>query len=216
MIERTNRNLLAKWAKSGAKLRGGLVCLVLILSVAVFAACQAPAPNVLPPPAGPVTRVTLAPGDVIKLTFSGAPEMNQTQKIQADGKLSLPLLGEVRAGGKSLGQLQNELVGSYKEQLKNSDVVVSLESAVTNVFISGAVNKPGKIAFDRPTTVLQAVMEAGGPNQYGNLRRVHLVRLANGVQRTMLLDLGSTLNGQTTRASYVRDGDIVSVPESAF
>ncbi len=153
---------------------------------------------------------------MIKLTFSGAPEINQSQKIQADGKLSLPLIGEVKAGGKTLSQLQGELVGTYKEQLKNSDVVVSLESSVTNVFISGAVNKPGKIAFDRPTTVLQAVMEAGGPNQYGNLRRVQLIRLANGVQRTLLLDLRATLNGQTTRASYVRDGDIISVPESAF
>lgn len=188
----------------------------IMLSLAFFVSCQAPGPTVLPPPAGPVTRVTLAPGDVIKLTFSGAPEINQTQKIQADGKLSLPLIGEVKAGGKTLSQLQGELVGTYKEQLKNSDVVVSLESSVTNVFISGAVNKPGKVAFDRPTTVLQAVMEAGGPNQYGNLRRVQLIRLANGVQRTLLLDLRATLNGQTTRASYVRDGDIISVPESAF
>ena len=95
-------------------------------------------------------------------------------------------------------------------------MVASLESAVTNVYISGSVNKPGKITFDRPTTVLQALMEAGGPNQYGNLRRVHLIRLSNGVQRTMVLDLRPTLAGQATRASYVRDGDILSVPESAF
>ncbi len=201
---------------AGDKRRSAHALLGTMLALALFGSCQAPGPTVLPPPAGPVTRVTLAPGDVIKLTFSGAPEMNQTQKIQADGKLSLPLIGEVRAAGKALSQLQSELVGTYKEQLKNSDVVVSLESAVTNVYISGAVNKPGKIAFDRPTTILQALMEAGGPNQYGNLGRVHVIRLANGVQRTLVLDLRSTLSGQATRASYVRDGDIISVPESAF
>lgn len=142
--------------------------------------------------------------------------MNQAQKVQADGKLSLPLIGEVTAARKTVGQLQSELVALYGPQLKNSDVVVSLESAVASVYISGAVNKPGKLGFDRPTTILQAVMEAGGPNQFGNLGRVHLIRLANGVQRTLVLDLRSTLKGQPTPASYVRDGDIISVPESAF
>lgn len=216
MSLKINRNVFETSVKTIVSLRGDFVPFLVLVSAVLFSSCQAPAPNVLASSTAPVTRVTLVPGDVVKLTFSGAAELNQTQKIQADGKLSLPLIGEIRAGGKTLSQLQGELVGAYKPQLTNSDVVVSLESAVTNVFISGAVNKPGKIAFDRPTTVLQAVMEAGGPNQYGNLRRVQLVRLANGVQRTMLLDLRATLNGQTTRASYVRDGDIVSIPESAF
>lgn len=201
---------------TGAKCRRVYALLGPMLALAVFASCQAPGPSALPPQAGLPTRVTLSAGDVIKLTFSGAPEMNQQQKIQADGRLSLPLVGEVTAAGKTLGQFQSELVARYQPQLKNSDVVVSLESGATHVYISGAVNKPGKIAFDRPTTILQALMEAGGPNQYGNLGRVHVIRLANGVQRTLVLDLRSTLRGQVTRASYVRDGDIISVPESAF
>src|SRR5882757_3494199 len=59
--------------------------------------------------AAPPARVTLAPGDVIKLTFTGAPELNQSQKIRADGKVSLPLVGEVDAAGKTLVALQSEL-----------------------------------------------------------------------------------------------------------
>jgi polysaccharide export outer membrane protein len=198
------------------ELRRSLFLTSIVFVLALFVSCQAPGPVALPPQARTPVRVTLAPGDVIKLTFSGAPEMNQTQKVQADGRVSLPLIGEVTAARKTVSQLQSELVALYEPQLKNSDVVVSLESAVASVYISGAVNKPGKIGFDRPTTVLQALMEAGGPNQFGNLGRVHLIRLANGVQQTLVLDLRSTLNGQATPASYVRDGDIISVPESAF
>src|SRR5438105_13067947 len=78
-------------------------------------------------------HVILASGDVVKLAFSSAPELNQSQKIRADGKLSLPLVGEVDAGGKTVGQLQSTLVEVYKSQLKTPEVTVSLESSTTTV-----------------------------------------------------------------------------------
>src|SRR5437016_6515785 len=119
-------------------------------------------------------HVILASGDVVKLTFSAAPELNQSQKVRSDGKLSLPLVGEVDAAGKTVGQLQSELIELYKSQLKTPEVTVSLEGSVTTVTVSGAVAKPGKVVFERPTTVVQAIMNAGGPNEYGNLRHVRL------------------------------------------
>jgi len=166
--------------------------------------------------AAPPTRVTLLAGDVVRLTFAGAPELNQAQKIRADGKLSLPLVGEVAAAGKTIGQLQGELAELYKSQLKASEVTVSLESSLTTVVVSGAVAKPGKIVFERPTTVFQAIMESGGASEFGNLSQVRLVRTINGVQRSQLMDLRPTLRGAATRAFYVRDGDIIYVPQSMF
>ena len=162
------------------------------------------------------TPVELSPGDTVRVTFTTAPELNQAQKIRSDGKISLPQVGEIRASGKTLSQFQNELMALYRDQLKNTDVVVTLDSAATQVYISGSVKSPGKLTFDRPTTVLQAIMEAGGINQFGNLRRVHLIRIANGVERTQVLNLRPTLRGETTRAFYVKNGDIISVPQSAF
>lgn len=171
---------------------------------------------VLASQAAPPARTTLAPGDVIKLTFAGAPELNQSQRIRVDGKLSLPLIGEVDASGKTISALQSELSQLYKTQLKNSDVLVTLESAPTQVVISGAVAKPTKIAFEKPTTVLQAIMEAGGASPYGNLKNVRLIRTVNGVQQSQSLDLSPTLKGQATKPFYVRDGDVIYVPQSAF
>jgi polysaccharide export outer membrane protein len=162
------------------------------------------------------TPVTLVSGDVVKLTFSGAPELNQAQKIRADGKVNLPLVGEVDAAGKTIAALQEDLVERYKTQLKSSTVVVTLESAVAQVIISGAVNKPAKLSFERPTTVFQAIMEAGGVNEYGSLRNVHLIRLVNGEQRTLILDLRPIQQGKTTRAYYVRDGDVIYVQRTVF
>jgi len=161
-------------------------------------------------------HVILASGDVVKLTFSAAPELNQAQKIRVDGKLSLPLVGEVDAAGKTIGQLQGELVQLYKSQLKTPEVTVSLEGSVTTVTVSGAVAKPARITFERPTTIFQAIMEAGGPSPYGNLGHVRLVRTVNGVTKSQVFDLHRMLKGEETKPFYVRDGDIIFVPQSTF
>src|SRR6266576_4612872 len=161
-------------------------------------------------------HVILASGDVVKLTFSSAPELNQSQKVRSDGKLSLPLVGEVDAAGKTVGQLQGDLIQLYKSQLKTPEVTVSLETSLTTVVVSGAVRKPGKIVFERPTTVFQAIMEAGGPNQFGTLKHVRLVRTVNGLQKSQVMNVQDTLVSQGTKPFYVRDGDVIYVPQTTF
>lgn len=194
------------------KRAGVLAALVMLLC----AGCQTPGETSLPEQPTAKTPVNLSPGDTVKLSFVGASELNQSQKIRADGKLSLPLIGEVAAAGKTLVNFQNELIRLYKPQLRNSDVVVTLESGVAQVVVSGAVKKAAKFTFDRPTTVFQAIMEAGGVNEYGNLRKVHLIRVVNGAQLTQVLDLRPMVSGKATSALYVKDGDVIYVPQGVF
>ena len=182
--------------------------------ILVQTGCQTDSGTALAGEASVPRHVTLSSGDVVKLTFSSAPELNQSQKIRADGKLSLPLVGEVDAGGKTVGQLQSELIQLYKSQLKTPEVTVSLESSVTTVTVSGAVNKPGRLSFERPTTVLQAIMEAGGPSEFGTLRRVRLMRVVNGVYKSQTMDLHDL--SKELKPFYVRDNDVVYVPQSTF
>jgi polysaccharide export outer membrane protein len=162
------------------------------------------------------TPVSLSPGDVIKLSFPATPDLNQSQKIRADGKVNLPLIGEVTAAGKTLLSFQNELVRLYKPQLRSSEVVVTLESGIMQVVVSGAVVKPQKLQFDRPTSVFQAIMEAGGVNEFGNLKKVRLIRTVNGEQQSQVLNLTPTLRGENTQAFYIKDGDVIFVPQSPF
>ena len=192
-------------------------CLFAFLVFAALAGggCQTsttPLPN--PPTAH--TPVTLVPGDVIKVSFIDETDLTQTQRIRRDGKVSLPLLGEETAAGKRLIDFQNELVSRYEPQLENSDLLVTLENGTATVTVSGFANKPGKFLFDRPTTVFQAIMEAGGVSDYGNLSKVHLVRIINGEQRTEILNLRSTIRGKPTEAKYVKDGDVIYVSRSLF
>ena len=191
---------------------GLLAGLVLLVAGGCSSASRGPLPN------QPTfnTPVVLSPGDVIKLSFPGSNELNQSQKIRADGKLSLPLIGEVTAAGKTLPAFQTELAKLYKTQLRNADVLVTLESGTATVIVSGYVSKPGKFSFGRPTTVFQAIMEAGGVSEYGNLGKVRLIRTVNGQQQTQTLNLKSAMGGKTTSVYYVKDGDVIYVAQRLF
>lgn len=190
--------------------------LSLLLFCVSLSSCQTAPARPAAERVGTSMPVSLSAGDVVKLIFPGNPELDQSQKIQTDGRINLPMIGQVQAAGRSVASLQAELSGRYAPQLENTEVVVSLDSAVIPVVISGAVEKPGKLFFDRPTTVFQAIMEAGGVNEFGNLKNVHLIRTANGREVTQTLDLRSTLQGTTTQSVYVRNGDIIYVPERMF
>ena len=191
------------------------ICSVLSIA-ALMVSCASPGSRPLANQSVPPARVTVVAGDVLKIVFSGNPDLNQLQKIRGDGKISLPQVGEVTAAGKTLAQLQVELSSLYQAVLRNTDVLVTLESAVTRVFMAGAVARPGPLTLDRPTTIIQAIMQAGGPSQFGNMRKVQVIRLVNGQEQSQVLDLRPTLQGRTTHPFYVRDGDVISIAQSAF
>src|SRR5271166_6362746 len=172
---------------------GRLAALALLFCVGCHGTAKHPAPLVAHTPN------YLNPGDVVKVSFPAAPELNQSQKIGTDGTLSLPLVGEVHAAGKSPGELQNDLA--------------TLESRSVPVVVSGAVQKPGKIVFERPATVLEAIMEAGGFTPEADLKKVSLIRIAKGEHYTQIFDMRPVLRGIPTRAIYVSGGDVIYVPE---
>jgi polysaccharide export outer membrane protein len=187
----------------------------LIFAAFVCGSCQSPLPP-LPNPPGPHTAVRLSPGDVLKLSFAEESDLDQTQKIRTDGKISLPYLGEVTAAGRRVIDLQRELIHRYDDYLDNPEVLVTVDNGLATVIVSGFATYPGKIAFDRPTTVYQAIMTAGGVTDYGSLSNIHLTRIINGVQLTETINLRPNIRGKPTYPKYVQDGDVIYISRSLF
>src|SRR5438093_8768094 len=106
----------------------------LVFAALALGGCQSPLPP-LPNPPGPKTAVRLSPGDVIKVSYADETIPDQTQKIRRDGKVSLPLIGEVTAAGKRIIDFQNQLVGRYESQLENGEVLVTLETGTATVTV---------------------------------------------------------------------------------
>jgi polysaccharide export outer membrane protein len=187
----------------------------LVFAALTCGGCQTSQPP-LPNPPGPKTAVRLSPGDTIKVSYADETIPDQVQKIRRDGKVSLPLIGEVTAAGKRIIDFQNGLISLYEPHVENSEVLVTLETGQATVIVSGFANKPGKLSFDRPTTVFQAIMEAGGVSDYGSPSNVHLTRIINGEQRTETLNLKPAIRGKPTQPKYVQDGDVIYISRSLF
>ena len=158
--------------------------------------------------------IILREGDVLKITFPGSPNLDTVQPIRRDGKLNLPLIGEVEAAGVSPADLQDKLVQAYASQISTKEVIVQVQSSTFPVFVSGAVVHPGKVLSDHPMTALEAVMEAGGFDyNTADMRHVKIVREEDGVMQHFIVDLKAVLEGKETRPFYLKPKDIVYVPE---
>lgn len=159
--------------------------------------------------------LTLREADVIKVSFPGATNLDTTQAIRRDGLVSLPLVGEVRAAGKTPADLQAELAKLYSTQLVSKEVQVTVVSSTFPTFVTGAVLKPGKIASDHPLTVLEAIMEAGGFDAAkADLRAVKVIRQAQGGKtENYTVNVKRMLEGNMADPFYLKPSDIVYVPE---
>jgi polysaccharide biosynthesis/export protein len=176
--------------------------------------CQSTPPTPPPDPSMDHPEAfSLREGDVVRISFPGAPSLDTTQQVRRDGKISLPLAGEVQAAGYRPAELEKNIQDLCGSQLVSKEVDVTVISSAFPVFVSGAVLKPGKVQSDRPLTVLQAIMEAGGFYNTANLKAVVVIRHENGKARNYTVDVQSLLQGKSHATFYLKPSDIVYVPQ---
>ncbi len=170
--------------------------------------------SVTPPGTTNASAFTLREGDILKITFPGSPNLNNVQQIRTDGKITMPLIGEVQAAGLTPIDLQQKLMDLYAPQLSSKEVTVEVESSSFPVYVTGAVLRPGKITSDHPITALEAIMEAGGFDYTkANLKAVEVVRQEGDQTKNYTLNLKLTMEGKVNKPFYLKPSDIVYVPE---
>jgi polysaccharide export outer membrane protein len=158
--------------------------------------------------------ITLREGDVLKISFPANANLNTTQPIRRDGMISMPLVGEVKAVGKTPTELEKDLADLYSTQLLSKEITVEVQSSSFPVYVSGSVLRPGKVISDHPITALEAVMEAGGyDNTKANLKGVTIIRHEGNSTRNYIVNLKRVVDGKPSESFYLKPGDIVIVPE---
>ena len=150
-------------------------CLVLALGLGGCASSlpPLPAPVEHPPLSGmgegprptPAMGHTLGPGDVLRVSVYDNPDLSQEVTIEADGAFSYPLIGRVQAAGLPVPQLEGLLAKRLADgYLVSPQVGVTVtQHKSQQVYVMGAVSKPGPYALQRQTTLLEALSAAGGP-----------------------------------------------------
>jgi polysaccharide export outer membrane protein len=153
-------------------------------------------------------------GDSVRITFPGAPQLNTIQAIRRDGKLVLPMVGEVTAIGLTPKDLEKHLLDLYGPQLQTKEISVTLESVAFQVYVVGTVARAGKVVADRPLTAFEAIIEAGGfDGARSNMKHVRIIRHENGRPQYFDLNLKAFMQGKDTQPFKLKPFDIVYVPE---
>ncbi len=187
------------------------ICSLLMLALT---GCNSTHPRGMSPADLQPTLLLLTPGDVLDIKFPGASNLSGQFKIGPEGYLSMPLIGQVEAVGKTAQELQDQLVKLYEPQLKDKEIVVTLAQSANVVYVTGAVLRPGRVQMDRPLTALDAIMESGGFNlDQANMKKVTVIRYEGDQNTVFQLNFAPLLSGGPVSPFYLRPKDIVHVPQ---
>ncbi len=161
----------------------------------------------------------LRPSDVVEVTFTVAPEFNQSLTVQPDGYVMLKDVGPVDAHGLTIPEFARAVQKAYRGYLHVPQATVVLKDFERPYFIvGGQVGKPGKYELRSDTTVGEAVQIAGGFTPEAKHSQVVLFRRVNDdLVETRVLDLKKMLKQSTLNEdAHVRSGDLVFVPQNSI
>ena len=160
--------------------------------------------------------------DVLQVNVWKNPELSVTVPVRPDGKISVPLIGDVQAGGRVPMEVAKSIKKKLKEFVRTPQVTVILTQLNSHEFVSrvrvtGAVRSPVSLPYRQGMTVLDAVLQAGGLNEFASSNGGKLYRKTNITTANYNIYLKDILNAGELETNYeLMPGDIISVPERLF
>ncbi|UHD17131.1 polysaccharide biosynthesis/export family protein [Thiocapsa bogorovii] len=186
---------------------GTALCAMLML-VGIAAASIADA-------AVPQQGYELRPGDIVAVSVWQEPGLEQLVLVRPDGGISFPLAGDLRAEGLTLEELGAVLKQRLSKFIPDPVVTVTLQEIPGNrIYVIGKVNKPGDFAIiARDVTVMQALSMAGGLTPFADEKKIKVLRVENGQQRSIPFDYRRIRRGEDLEQNIpLQAGDVIVVP----
>jgi polysaccharide export outer membrane protein len=191
-----------------------ITCIAAALAASVQAAPQAARDDLdkkpaQPPPSASQDDYRIGAGDKLRIEVYKDPQLSQSVQVRPDGKITLPLIGDMSATDKTPIELRDQIAKALKEYITTPTVtVIVVEAVASKVYVMGEVSKPGPVELHGPMNVLQALSMAGGFKEFANTKNVQVVR-QNGQRLTF--NYKEMVNGDA-RPIVLRSGDMVIVP----
>jgi polysaccharide export outer membrane protein len=162
----------------------------------------------------PIVDYVIGPGDVLDISVWKEQALTKLVTVLPDGKISFPLVGAIRAGGKTLDQLSKELenkLSRYVPDLSLSVLVHQVNSMM--VYVIGKVNKPGRFILNSNIDVMQALAMAGGLNPFAEEGNVKIFRKTLDGKKIIDFDYDDVANGKKMEQNIMLErGDVIVVP----
>ena len=160
--------------------------------------------------------------DGLQISVWRNPELSVAVPVRPDGMISVPLIGDVRAGGmtpEQVAKVVKEKLAAYIRDPNVTVIVTNLRSHefLSRIRITGAVRTPKSMPYRRGMTVMDAILEAGGVNDFAAPNRTKLFRRFKDKSQVIDIDLGDILNkGRLETNVLLLPGDVLTVPERIF
>ncbi|HOX72384.1 MAG: XrtA/PEP-CTERM system exopolysaccharide export protein [Dokdonella sp.] len=200
--------------------------IVVGLTLLLLAACASgPRPGQAPtinPAAQAVDAYRIGVDDVIRVAVWQNPDLNVTVPVRPDGRISVPLVGDVEAGGRTPEEVSAELKTKLENYVRNPQVTVIVDQLrsheyLARVRVTGAVRTPISVPYRQGMTVLDAVLAAGGTNEFAAADRTELYRKEGDATRAYPVRLERILQKGELETNFpVQPGDVITVPERTF
>lgn len=187
----------------------------------LLGACASTPPSGEPPPVEALTADDYLIGvdDVVVVKIWKNPDLDVTGPVRTDGKITVPLIGDVQAGGLTPAAIATDVTTRISTFVRDPQVTVMVSELrsheyLTRVRVTGAVRTPVSLTYRQGMTVLDAVLAAGGPTDFAASNRTSLHR--RGAHRYGIA-LGSMLEDGDLSSNYpVQPGDVITVPQRNF
>lgn len=169
-----------------------------------------------------VTTYRIGPDDRLQVSVWRNDDLSIVVPVRPDGMISVPLVGDVLAGGKTpedVAKAITEKMAVYIRDPHVAVIVTELHSHeyLSRVRITGAVRTPRTMPYRQGMTVLDAVLEAGGVNEFAAPARTKLYRKAKNRAITLDVELDAILSsGDLNTNALLAPGDVITVPERIF
>jgi polysaccharide biosynthesis/export protein len=180
--------------------------------VATVAATPAPPPAESGNKSGDDSFV-IGNDDVLAINVWKEPDFSRSIQVRSDGKISLPLLGEVQAAGLTPLQLEHNLTTKLRDYITKPEVTVMVEQVNSKKFnILGQVAKPGSYSLTVAPTIVDAIAAAGGPKDFAKQKSIYILRQSpGGGQTRVVFNYKDFLKGKTQNIK-LEPHDTVVVP----
>ncbi len=155
----------------------------------------------------------IQPNDLLEIVVWGEPDLSRSVLVRPDGRISIPLVQDLRAAESTPVELKEQMENRLGEFVDSPNVTVIVTAIHSyEVYVIGEIRSPGGIVFEKPITVLQALSLAGGFSEYANESEIRIVRTSGQEHLVFEFHYKDVIQGKTAEQNItLQSGDVVIV-----
>jgi polysaccharide export outer membrane protein len=152
----------------------------------------------------------VGPADILMVKVWNEDKFSGPVVVHQDGKITLPLVGDLDAGGSTPREIEATITKALSKELKKPLVTVTVQSVESKkYYLDGEINHPGEFPLDRPTTILEAISKAGGLQDFANKKKIYVLR----GDKKIPFNYKDVINGKNMAQNIpLEPGDHIFVP----